>query len=113
VVHNSDPASLKPVFVALRTAHYRAFEAGTKTVEYRRYGKRFNERVFLPGRAVVLGHGYTGAGRLRAIVERFEQCVMDTETYGPQQTIAVIHLRLDVASPQTGNPAATPPNPPG
>jgi hypothetical protein len=108
----SDVTSLKPLFLALRTAHFRAFESGEKKAEYRRYGKRFNERVFLPGRAVTLGHGYTGRGRLHAIVERFEQRVMDTETFGPQQLIAVIHLRLDVASPQTGNPAATPPNPP-
>lgn len=107
----TEPASLPPIFFALRTAYFRAFERGEQSFELRRYGRRFNERVCLPGRRVILGHGYSGRGRLSATIVAFERRTMDTETFGPQQDIAIIHLRLDdAATPKTENPDATPPS---
>lgn len=62
---------MKPLFIPLRTQWFRAFEAGEKTVEYRAYGPRWNERTCAPGRSAVLSHGYSGA-RLSRVVEKFE-----------------------------------------
>lgn len=52
---------MKPLFVPLKTEWFRAFERGEKTTEYRLYGARWNESTCIPGRAVTLSHGYSGA----------------------------------------------------
>lgn len=59
----------KPLFVPLKTRYFRAFESGTKTVEYRRAGPRWNERSCWIGRPVTLSHGYSGS-RLTARISR-------------------------------------------
>jgi hypothetical protein len=51
---------IKPLFIPLKTQWFRAFESGEKTVEYRAYGPRWNERTCTPGRAATLSHGYSG-----------------------------------------------------
>jgi hypothetical protein len=51
---------IPPLFVPLRTEWFRQFESGDKTVEYRAYGPRWNERTCFVGRKVTLSHGYSG-----------------------------------------------------
>lgn len=50
----------KPSFIALRRPHWEAFRDGVKTIEWRRWGPRWNERTVYPGRAVTLSLGYSG-----------------------------------------------------
>lgn len=45
---------MKPLFIPLKGEFYEAFADGSKTVEYRRYGPRWNERTCERGRPVVL-----------------------------------------------------------
>lgn len=102
----------KPLWVPLKAKYFDAFEAGSKTIEYRLYGAQWTEKHIYPGRPAVLGRGYSGR-RLRAEVIKLEVRVMSTETYGPNRRLALIHLRLlDVAASQrTGSRAPTSPNP--
>jgi hypothetical protein len=70
----SDPSPLSPeraLFVPLKGDYFDAFAEGTKTVEFRRYGPRWNERTCRVGREVVLSHGYGKARRLRGVVGWF------------------------------------------
>lgn len=91
--------SLKPLFIPLKTEFFRAFESGAKIVEYRAYGPRWNERTCMPGRSVVLSHGYSG-DRIKAMIVRLVVLPIDkppdiARTFFPQAThIAAIHLRL-------------------
>jgi hypothetical protein len=50
----------KPLFIPLRTQWFREFEAGTKDIEYRAYGPRWNERTCRIGREATISHGYSG-----------------------------------------------------
>jgi hypothetical protein len=89
---------VKPLFVPLKTAFFREFEAGSKRIEYRRYGPRWNERVCTPGRPVTLSHGYSGA-RIAARVVSFSAVqardAPDGQgTYGPDALIAMIELEI-------------------
>lgn len=62
---------MKPLFIALKTEYFEAFRAGTKTVEYRLYGPRWNERTCAIGRPVVLSKGYGKAHRINGHVSGF------------------------------------------
>jgi hypothetical protein len=63
---------MKPLFIPLKTEWFRQFEAGTKTIEYRAYGPRWNETTCLMGRAAVVSHGYSGK-RLHRTVTGFKK----------------------------------------
>jgi hypothetical protein len=109
---------VKPLFVPLRTEHFRAFAGGTKTTEYRRLGPRWNARTCVVGRPVTLSHGYSGE-RLSAVVKRF--CVVlasdiASTIYPAETQLAAIEVELTASAnsasaiPQTvtgGAPAAT------
>jgi hypothetical protein len=87
---------MKPLFVPLMTRYFREFESGQKRVEYRRYGLRWNERTCVPGRPVVLSHGYSGA-RINARVASFSvlqarDAPDGQATYGPDALLAAIQL---------------------
>jgi hypothetical protein len=87
---------VKPLFVPLRTEHYRAFESGTKTTEYRRLGPRWNARVCVVGRPVTLSHGYSGA-RLSAVVKRFRVVLaadIASTIYPADAELAAIEIEL-------------------
>ena len=43
------------MLIIVRKVWFEELRSGAKRVEYRRYGPRFNERVFYPGRAVAFG----------------------------------------------------------
>lgn len=87
--------STKPLFVPLKTRYFRAFAAGTKTVEYRRWGARWNDASCFVGRPVVLSHGYSGA-RLTARVVRVRRVLAgdlpDPDPYQPSDELAAIEL---------------------
>ncbi len=60
----------KPLFIPLKGIYYDAFEAGVKTVEYRAYGPRWNERTCYPGRKAILSRGYGKQRRMQLTVVR-------------------------------------------
>ena len=70
---------MKPLFIPLKTEFFEAFERGEKTVEYRPYGPRWNERTCAVGREVVLSHGYGTRRRLRGVVAAFERSAIPTQ----------------------------------
>jgi len=72
------PANEKPVFVPLKKEWFLKFAEGEKTVEYRDYGPRWNERVCRVGRAATLSCGYSGS-RLSARISAFRRNGMTAE----------------------------------
>jgi hypothetical protein len=62
---------VKPLFIPLKTKYFRAFQNGTKVIEFRPYGPRWNERTCPVGRPVVLSHGYGKRERLQGVVSVF------------------------------------------
>lgn len=64
-----------PLFLPLKSQYFNAFAEGTKTVEYRLYGPRWNERTCYPGRPVVLSCGYGKSRRLTGRVMGLDLCL--------------------------------------
>lgn len=62
---------MKPLFIPLKAEFFNAFKRGEKTVEYRVYGPRWNEKTCVIGRTVVLSYGYGKKRRLRGVVTSF------------------------------------------
>ena len=93
---------MKPLFIPLKSEFFRAFQAGTKTVEFRQYGRRWNEATCQLGRPVVLSHGYGKRERLQGVVVGFSADTEPTKTdawrkcYGHQvdSVAACITIRL-------------------
>lgn len=90
-----------PLFIPLRTEFFNAFESGSKTVEMRRYGPRWNEHTCAPGRQVVLSHGYGKAKRISGVIIAFERRAAPTDDAAWQRCFgdyegdaAFIHVRL-------------------
>ncbi len=91
-----------PLFVPLKTEYFRAFASRAKTIEYRRYGPRWNEATCWLGRSVVLSHGYSGP-RLDARIVGFSTitaCEADCSVYAPETLLAVIALQLGRERPE-------------
>lgn len=93
---------ISPLFIPLKTAYFQAFASGQKTIEYRPYGPRWNERTCTVGRKVTLSHGYGSANRLSGTITAFERSAEPTRTlawadcYGNKTgQAACIHIRLD------------------
>lgn len=80
----------RPLFIPLMKEYYQSFERGEKRIEYRIYGKRWNERTVYPNRPVVLSCGYGKRNRLSAIVDRLE--VKDTNELEPEIQSAIHSL---------------------
>ena len=87
----------RPLFVPLKTRYFRAFEDGSKTIEYRRYGARWNERTAWIGRPVTLSHGYS-ADRLYAHVVSVQRVpgstLPDPDPYEPTDELIAIGIEL-------------------
>jgi hypothetical protein len=82
----------RPLFVPLKREWFEAFREGTKTVEYRLHGPRWNERTCVTGRAVVLSLGYSGA-RLTARIQQFRVIANPGIDFFPAEAmLAAIHL---------------------
>lgn len=63
---------MSALFIPLKTRWFRAFAEGVKTIEYRAYGPRWNERTCAVGRDAIISHGYSG-GRIAARVLDFRK----------------------------------------
>lgn len=99
---------MKPLFVPLKTEHFLAFRNGTKLVEYRLYGPRWNESTVVPGRAVTLSHGYSGdriAGTVTAMTTSPNSV---TDIYPTGALLCCIHIHI-AGSPCLTRPATSPP----
>jgi hypothetical protein len=59
------------LFIPLKREYYERFRDGTKAVEFRPYGPRWNERTCATGRRVVLSLGYGKRHRMMGIVQSF------------------------------------------
>lgn len=90
---------MKPMFIALKGQYFDAFKAGTKTVEYRRYCKRWDERTCAIGRPIVLSRGYSKGQRLTGVISSFQQRYMTNndwvDCYGEPGLAACIGVTLD------------------
>jgi hypothetical protein len=95
---------VKPLFIPLKAEFFNAFADGSKTVEYRPYGPRWNERTCPIGRPVVLSYGYGKHRRLTGRVVGFERSHEPTQTeawhrcYGAYNTEAAC-IRIALESP--------------
>jgi|TARA_R110000824_G_scaffold86938_1_gene214667 hypothetical protein len=87
------------LFIPLRSEYYEAFVAGTKTVEYRKYGPRWNEKTCLVGRGVTISNGYGKQNRRTGVIVSFTKEHVDSEAwiacYGEPGTAACIGIKLD------------------
>jgi hypothetical protein len=92
--------SEKPLFIPLKSEYYNAFCDGSKTVEYRLYGQRWNERTCRVGRRVTLSKGYGKKHRRHGVIIGFAVQKMSSEDwlacYGKAGLAACIEIRLDV-----------------
>lgn len=61
----------RPLFIPLKRAFFEAFERREKTIEYRKFGPRWNRETCRPGRAVALSLGYGKARRLQGVITSF------------------------------------------
>jgi len=65
------PDAMRPLIIALHLDYWNQFYDGTKTVEYRLYGPRWNERTCQPGRKAVLSAGYSKRRRITMRIGAF------------------------------------------
>lgn len=100
----------KPLFIPLRTEYFRQFENGEKQIEYRRYGRGWNERTCLIGKRAILSHGYSGA-RLEAVIANFRiiaAAEINSTIYDHDTPLIAISLaEIRPLRRQTENRAAT------
>ena len=91
--------TVKPLFIPLKTQFYEAFLNGTKTVELRQHGPRWNEQTCQIGRAVTISKGYGKANRRAGVITSFDVRHIDSPDwlacYGEPGNAACIGIRLD------------------
>lgn len=94
----------RPVFLPLRAEFFRAFAAGTKTVEWRKFGPRFNERTLWVGKRVTLSNGYSRDRLTGRIVQLEFSLARKVEgalsIYKPSDTLVGIHIKVDGVTPR-------------
>ena len=92
----------RPVLLALRKQHFLAFAGGSKTVEWRAWGPRWNDKAIRPGRAIALSKGYSGA-RLHGVVVKVERVERDDAPEGARAiypeaaTFCMLTIRVERA----------------
>lgn len=92
----------KPLFIPLKKEFFEKFEDGSKSMEYRPYGARWNEKVCRVGRRVVLSLGYGKQRRLEGTLMAFGVSTAASKTrswiacYGPGEC-KVACLLIEVA----------------
>lgn len=93
---------MEPLFLALRSQYYQEFKMREKKIEYRRYGKGYNEETCPVGRRVLLSKGYSKAQRMTGVIVSFEVSDLPKEgdewldRFGDHEgPAACIHIRLD------------------
>jgi len=86
---------MKPLFIPLKREYYEAFANGSKTHEYRLYGKRWNEKTCYYGRDVVLSLGYGKQNRMVGKITAFGKMLNRvTDIYALDETLACIGIEL-------------------
>jgi len=91
----------RPLFIPLKSEFFKAFANGNKTVEYRKYGARWNEKTCSVGRPVVLSKGYGKKHRLNGVVRAFavdKQITFSDDwikCYGSSEGLAA-HIYIEV-----------------
>lgn len=98
---------MKPLFVPLKTEHFLAFRDGTKRVEYRLYGPRWNESTVVPGRAVTLSHGYSGDRIVGTVTAMTTSPNSVTDIYPTGALLCCIHIHI-AGSPMPHQAAGVP-----
>jgi hypothetical protein len=87
------------LFIPLKTQYYEEFVNGTKTIEYRQHGSRWNAKTCRIGRKVVISKGYGRQCRRTGVVTDFFVRHMDSpswiECYGKPGEAACITIKLD------------------
>lgn len=90
----------KPLFIPLKGEFYDAFANGTKCVEYRLQGRRWNAAICHAGRKVVLSRGYGKRHRLKGMIvsSRTDYAVCETDTwksiYGNRRPALAIEIEV-------------------
>jgi len=94
---------LKPLFIPLKTQFYNAFCDGSKTIEFRKYGPRWNENTCRVGRRVTISKGYGKQSRRHGVIVGFSRNQMATPDwlacYGEPGEAACIEIKLDAVKP--------------
>lgn len=100
-IRRSSVADPAPLFIPLKREWFEAFRDGRKSVEYRPYGPRWNERTCQLGRPVVLSLGYGKHRRLQGRIVQFVVSTSASKTkswiscYGPGECrVACIHIEV-------------------
>ena len=65
-------APIKSIFVPLRTEHWKDFRDRRKSIEWRAWGARWNDRTITPGRPIILSKGYI-RDRLHGVVVKAQR----------------------------------------
>ena len=90
--------SAKPLFIALRSEYFYAFRNKSKTEEFRKYGRGWNEKTCELGRAVVLSKGYGKGCRIHGVITGFEKREMSSPEwlacYGKPGIAACIRIEV-------------------
>lgn len=88
----------RPLFIPLMTRYYDEFANGSKTVEYRKYGARWNEGTCAIGRRVTLSKGYGKRSRITGVIVGFEKKHQDSADwllcYGEPGLAACIEIKV-------------------
>jgi hypothetical protein len=88
----------RPLFIALRRAHFEAFASGQKTEEWRRHGPRWNAGTCIVGRSVIVSLGWRGRRRLTGVVTSYREAMAEGDAaaiYGMDVMCAVIGIALN------------------
>lgn len=91
---------MKPLFLSLMKQHYLAFADGSKAVEYRKAGSRWNRTTCVVGREIIISNGYTSKGRLRGVITGFKESTAAgmrrgfVEIYGDGNIAACISIKV-------------------
>ena len=100
------PFEKKPLFIPLKREFFERFASGENKIEYRKYGKRWNEHTCKPGRRVTLSCGYGKQRRLSGVITEFEFVSYWSDAvplevariYMFPANIACIHIEVEHAS---------------
>lgn len=80
----------KPLFIPLKTEFFEAFRDGSKRIEYRKYGARWNESHCRVGRTVVLSKGYSGE-RMTGVIESYRRTSINNINRDVQQSLRSLY----------------------
>ena len=91
---------VKNLFIPLKRKHWENFQNGSKNVEYRKWGPRWNEKTVWAGRKATLSLGYGKAHReVRTIVAAHREWADSPEwisCYGEAGWACAIYLPREI-----------------